>query len=83
MRPEELRPETKRNLDGVTIHPKQTNDELIDRLADAVYDDEELSDNERFMIKESESNIKEGRIRSMREIMKDMGDDASLLFLDE
>lgn len=35
------------------------------------------------MIKESESDIKEGRIRSMREIMKDLGDDASLLSLDE
>jgi len=74
----QIRPETKQKLDDLKIHPRETYDELIDRLADAAYDDEELSVDERLAIKESESDIKAGRVRSLHEIMKDLGDDAVL-----
>ena len=39
----QLRPETKEKLDDLNLHPRETFDELIDRLADAAYDDELLS----------------------------------------
>jgi predicted transcriptional regulator len=74
----QLRPETKEKLDNLKIHPRETYDELIDRLADAAYDDEELSDDEIAGIKESEGDIKAGRVRSLRDIMKDLGDDEAI-----
>jgi predicted transcriptional regulator len=74
----QLRPETKEKLDDLKIHPRETYDELIDRLADAAYDDEELSDEEIAGIKESEKDIKAGRVRSLRHIMKDLGDDEAI-----
>jgi len=74
----QLRPETKEKLDNLKIHPRETYDELIDRLADAAYDDEELSDEEITGMKESEEDIKAGRVRSLRDIMKDLGDDEAI-----
>jgi predicted transcriptional regulator len=74
----QLRPETKKKLDNLKIHPRETYDELIDRLADAAYDDEELSDEEIAGMKESEEDIKAGRVRSLRDIMKDLGDDEAI-----
>jgi predicted transcriptional regulator len=74
----QLRPETKEKLDNLKIHPRETYDELIDRLADAAYDDEELSDEEIAGMKESEEDIKAGRVRSLRDIMKDLGDDEAI-----
>ncbi|OPY40864.1 MAG: hypothetical protein A4E40_00730 [Methanoregulaceae archaeon PtaU1.Bin059] len=53
----------------------ETYDDLINRLADAAYDDETLSDEEIEDIRASEKDIQAGRIRSLRDIMKDLGDD--------
>jgi len=74
----QLRPETKEKLDDLKLHPRETYDELIDRLADAAYDDEPLSDDEIEAIRESENDIKAGRVRSLRDIMKDLGDDQAI-----
>lgn len=74
----QLRPETKKKLDNLKLHPRETYDELIDRLADAAYDDEDLSDDEHEDIRESENDIKAGRVRSLRDIMKDLGDDQAI-----
>jgi len=74
----QLRSETKEKPDDLKIHPRETYDELIGRLADAAYDDEELSDEEIAGIKESEEDIKAGRVRSLRDIMKDLGDDEAI-----
>ncbi|OPY37760.1 MAG: hypothetical protein A4E35_01042 [Methanoregula sp. PtaU1.Bin051] len=45
------------------------------RFPDAADDDEELSKEEIAAIKESEEDIRAGRVRSLSEIMKDLGDD--------
>jgi predicted transcriptional regulator len=74
----QIRSETKEKLDDLKIHPRETYDELIGRLADAAYDDEALSDEEIAGIKESEVDIKAGRVRSLRDIMKDLGDDEAI-----
>lgn len=71
----QLRPETKDKLDNLKLHPRETYDDLINRLADAAYDDETLSDEEIEDIRASEKDIQAGRIRSLRDIMKDLGDD--------
>ena len=74
----QIRPETKEKLNELKLHPRETYDELIDRLADAAYDDEPLSDEETECIRVSENDIKAGRVRSLREIMKDLGDDQKI-----
>jgi hypothetical protein len=71
----QLRPETKEKLDDLKLHPRETYDELINRLADAAYDDESLSDEEIEDIRASEKDISAGRVRSLRDIMKELGDD--------
>jgi predicted transcriptional regulator len=71
----QLRPETKEKLDDLKLHPRETYDDLINRLADAAYDDESLSDEETEDIRASEKDMKAGRVRSLRDIMKDLGDD--------
>jgi hypothetical protein len=79
----QLRPETKGKLDDLKLHPRETYDELIDRLADAAYDDEPLSSEEIEDIRASEKDIKAGRVRSLRDIMKDLGDDKAIRSLVE
>jgi hypothetical protein len=79
----QLRPETKGKLDDLKLHPRETYDELIDRLADAAYDDEPLSPEEIEDIRASENDIKAGRVRSLRDIMKDLGDDKAIRSLVE
>ncbi len=64
----QLRPETKGKLDDLKLHPRETYDELIDRLADAAYDDEPLSPEEIEDIRASEKDIKAGRVRSLRDM---------------
>jgi PHD/YefM family antitoxin component YafN of YafNO toxin-antitoxin module len=71
----QLRTETKEKLNALKIHPRETYDELIDRLADAAYDDEPLSSGEIEDLRTSENDIKAGRVRSLRDIMRDLGDD--------
>jgi hypothetical protein len=73
-----IRPETKEKLNDLKFHPRETYDELIDRLADAAYDDELFSGEEREDIRASETDIKAGRVRSLRDIMKDLGDDKAI-----
>ena len=70
--------DTKEKLNGLKIHPRETYDDLINRLVDAAYDDEPLSDEERDEIRASEKDIAAGRVRDMREIMKDLGDDKEI-----
>jgi len=74
----QLRSETKEKLNDLKLHPRETYDELIDRLANAAYDDEPLSDEEIEEIRESEKDIQAGRVRSLRDIMKDLGDDQAI-----
>jgi predicted transcriptional regulator len=74
----QVRSETKEKLNGLKLHPRETYDELIDRLADAAYDDEPLSAEELDDIKASENDIKAGRIRNLRDIMKDLGEDKAI-----
>ncbi len=70
-----LRLETKEKLNDLKLHPHETYDELIDRLADAACDDEPLSEEEMEDLRLSRKDNKTGRVRNLREIMRDLGDD--------
>lgn len=74
----QLRSETKEKLTGLKLHPRETFDELIDRLADAAFDNEPLTHEEITDIRLSERDITAGRVRSLRDIMKDLGDDKAI-----
>lgn len=74
----QLRSETKEKLTGLKLHPRETFDELIDRLADAAFDNEPLTNEEIADIRASEGDIKAGRVRNLRDIMKDLGDDKAI-----
>ena len=74
----QLRSETKEKLTGLKLHPRETFDELIDRLADAAFDNEPLTNEEIADIRASEQDIKAGKVRSLRDIMKDLGDDQAI-----
>jgi len=75
--------DTKEKLNGLKIHPRETYDDLINRLVDAAYDDEPLSDEERDDIRASERDITAGRVRDLKEIMKALGDDKKIQSLEE
>ena len=75
--------DTKEKLNGLKIHPRETYDDLINRLVDAAYDDEPLSDEERDDIRASERDITARRVRDLKEIMKALGDDKKIQSLEE
>lgn len=74
----QLRSETKEKLTSLKLHPRETFDELIDRLADAAFDNDPLTDEEIAAIRAGELDIKAGRVRSLRDIMRDPGDDTAI-----
>lgn len=55
----------------------------LPRNIDAAYDDEQFSQEEIGDIRESEKDIKAGRVRSLREILRDLGDDKAIRSLVE
>jgi len=72
-----LRFETKAKLDELKRHPRESYDEVVSRLADAAYDDEPLSEEEIEAIRRGEEDIRAGRLRSLREVMRDLDDDVA------
>lgn len=70
-----MRAETKALLDDLKLFPRETYDDVVRRLAEAAYDDEPLTLEEIEAIKEGEEDIKAGRVRSLKDVMKDLGDD--------
>ncbi|WP_048148294.1 DUF7557 family protein [Methanolacinia paynteri] len=69
----QLRPETKARIDGLKIHPRESYDETLNRLLDAVYDPEPLSEETLQRIEEGIADIRAGRGRPLSEVVKDLG----------
>jgi predicted transcriptional regulator len=72
-----IRAETRAKLDDLKFHPGETYDEVIHRLADAAYCDGPLSREDVEAIRQGEEDIRAGRIRSLREVMRDLDDDVA------
>lgn len=70
-----MKSETKALLDDLKLYPRETYDDVVKRLAKAAYDDEPVTPEEIKAMEEGIADIKAGRVRSLREIMKDLGDD--------
>jgi predicted transcriptional regulator len=69
----QLRPETKARIDGLKIHPRESYDETLNRLLDAVCDPEPLSEETLQRIEEGIADIRAGRGRPLSEVAKDLG----------
>jgi len=70
-----MKSETKALLDDLKLYPRETYDDVVKRLAKAAYDDEPVTPDEIEAMEEGIADIKAGRVRSLREVMKDLGDD--------
>nr|WP_321352808.1 hypothetical protein [uncultured Methanoregula sp.] len=70
-----IRTDTKALLDDLKLNPRETYDDVVRRLAEAAYDDEPLTTEEIEAMEEGIADIKAGRVRPLREIMKELGDD--------
>lgn len=69
----QLRPETKARLDAVKVHPRESYDEALNRLLDAAYDPEPLSEETLQKIEEGIADIRAGRCRPFEEVVRESG----------
>ena len=63
----------KDKLDAMKVHPKESYNEIIDRLISVSYDDEELSDETIEDIEESLEQVRQGRTISNEELKERLG----------
>lgn len=70
-----MKTDTKALLDDLKINPRETYDDVVRRLVKLAYDDEPLTKEEIEAMEEGIADIKVGRVRSLRDVMKDLGDD--------
>ena len=73
-----VKAETKALLDDLKRFPRETYDDVVKRLAEAAYDDEPMTPDEIKAMEEGIADIKAGRLRSLRDVMKDLGDDKKI-----
>lgn len=73
-----MRADTKALLDDLKLNPRETYDDVVRRLARAAYDDELLTQEEIEAMEEGIADIKAGRMRPLRDVMKDLGDDKAI-----
>jgi predicted transcriptional regulator len=69
----QLRPETKARLDAVKVHPRESYDDALNRLLDAVYDPEPLSEESLRKIEEGIADIRAGRHRPFEAVVREQG----------
>jgi predicted transcriptional regulator len=66
--------ETKAVLDELKIHPKESYDDVIARLSHLAYDDEPMTDSELQALKDGIDDFKQGKTKTLEDIMREMGD---------
>ncbi len=69
----QIRKALKKKLDGLKIHPNETMDQLIERLADSSVDEEPLSREDIEGIEEGLADIKAGRFYTTKQLKKKLG----------
>jgi hypothetical protein len=65
--------QTKEILDTLKHHPKESYEEVIERLATMAYDDEPLSDEEIEDMKASLEDIKAGWVKTLKAVRTELG----------
>jgi hypothetical protein len=69
-----MKAETKAILDDLKIHPRETYDDVVRRLAGLAYDDDPLTKEEIEAIRESGEDIRAGRVQPFDEVLVELGD---------
>jgi len=69
----QLRLETKNRLDDLKVHPRETYDDVLNRLLDIAYDPEPLSEETLKQIEEGIADIQAGRYRSLEDVAQELG----------
>lgn len=65
---------TKHKLDSVKDHPRQTYDEIVSKLIELAEEDKmEFSEETKQAIVEARRDIRNGRILSTKELIKELG----------
>ncbi len=64
---------TKEKLESVKTHPRETYDEVVNRLLDMACDQEPLSEETLKKIEEGVRDIRQGKTRTLEEIAEEMG----------
>jgi predicted transcriptional regulator len=65
--------QTKEILDDLKVHPKESYEDVIERLTTMAFDDEPLSDEEIEDMKASLEDIKAGRVKTLKAVRKELG----------
>jgi predicted transcriptional regulator len=68
-----IQKDLKSRLDGVKLHPRETYNEVIERLLECAVDDEPLTEETICAIEEGLEDIRKGRTIPMEEVMKELG----------
>ncbi len=68
-----LEPATKARLMELKVHPRETFNDVVERLVAMAVDDEPLSAETRRRLDEAEAEIKAGRYRPLDDAMQDLG----------
>ena len=68
-----LHRETKARLDELKRHPRETYNDVVDRLVDMAFDDEPLSEDTLKRIAEALEDRKQGRYYTEEEIKEELG----------
>lgn len=66
----EIKPKVKDRLDHLKLHPDESYNDVIDRLADSALDEEPLDLETQAKIAEAMKDLKEGRYFTSQEIRK-------------
>ncbi len=73
-----MRADTEALLDDLKLNPRETYDDVVRRLAESAFDDEPLSAEEIEALEEGLADVKAGRLRPLRDVMKDLGDNKAI-----
>ena len=68
-----IRKDLKSRLDEVKLHPRETYNDVIERLLECTVDDEPLTEESLRAIEEGLVDIRKGRTVPMEEVMKELG----------
>ena len=69
----QIRRALKKKLEGLKAHPNETMDQIIERLVESKTDYEPLSEEEIRGIKEGLADIEAGRVRTTKQLKKELG----------
>ena len=68
-----IQKDLKSRLDKVKLHPRETYNDVIERLLECTVDDEPLTEESLRAIEEGLVDIRKGRTVPMEEVMKELG----------